>query len=56
MFGQDVAMKCPKCGSNMIGVCYESSLKILQERSWNTCTQCGHEIDIAKWKRQVLSV
>ena len=54
--GTQTIMPCPRCGEKMIGVKYNATLKILQERSWNTCVECGYEIDIAKWKRSILTV
>ena len=56
MVGTQTVMPCPKCGSKMLGVKYSAPLKILQERSWNTCMECGFEVDVAKWKRSLLTV
>ena len=53
--GQDVHMQCPKCGGNMVGVRYDTSLRILPERSWNTCMSCGHDVDMLQWKMRLFT-
>ena len=54
--GTQTVMPCPKCGGTMYGSRYEARLKILSERTWNTCIECGYEIDMSKWKRSLLTV
>ena len=54
--GTQTIMPCPKCDGKMIGVKYDAPLKILSERSWNTCIECGYEIDVAKWKKSLFTV
>ncbi len=51
-----IPVRCPKCGGNLKAVCYDPFLKILKHRCWWICGGCGFEMDVEKFKAELMSV
>jgi len=48
---------CPKCdGGNLFYTKYDAPLKILKERSWHMCKDCGYQIQMDEWKKSLFCV
>ena len=47
-------LSCPKCSARMILVQYNSTLKILKQRSWHVCKSCNFEGQSDDFKKQLL--
>ena len=56
ILGTSVAMHCPVCGGSMVGVAYDAPLKVLEDRKWNVCRDCGYQKDVNKWKKAVFTI
>ncbi|MCZ6582399.1 MAG: hypothetical protein O6761_04420 [Thaumarchaeota archaeon] len=54
--GIPIPVSCPKCDSGMFRVGYDAPLKILKERSWQICKECGFERSTEDFKRSLLTV
>jgi len=48
-----IPIPCPSCGGNMYLVSYESPLRILKERSWQICKECGFERSTDEFKKML---
>ena len=52
----NIPLSCPSCDGNMYAVSYDTPLKILRERSWQVCKECGFEQQADDFKRRLLTV
>jgi C4-type Zn-finger protein len=44
---------CPVCGDSLFYTKYVAPLKILSERSWHYCRNCGYEMEFGKLKKSM---
>ena len=56
MYQINIPLFCPNCDGTMYAVRYDSQLKILKERGWQVCRQCGFERTIEDFKNELLTV
>jgi len=56
MYQIDIPITCPSCEGKMYLVQYDATLKILKERSWQLCKQCGFERSTDDFKKELLTV
>lgn len=54
--GIPIPVPCPRCHGKMIAVKYDTSLKILRERSWQICKECLFERSADDFKKLLLTV
>jgi len=52
----NIPLSCPSCDGKMYAVSYDAPLKILKERSWQVCKECGFEQQADDFKRMLLTV
>ena len=52
----DIPLSCPSCYSKMYSTRYDAPLKILRERSWQVCKECGFERSTEDFKKELLTV
>lgn len=50
-----IPLSCPRCEDKMVVIRYDASLKILKERSWQVCRNCGFERSIEDFKKKLLT-
>jgi C4-type Zn-finger protein len=48
-----IPIPCPSCGGKMYLVSYEAPLRILKERSWQICKECGFERSTDEFKKML---
>jgi C4-type Zn-finger protein len=48
-----IPIPCPSCGGKMYLVSYEATLRILKERSWQICKECGFERSTDEFKKML---
>ncbi|MBS1269003.1 MAG: hypothetical protein MAG458_01739 [Nitrosopumilus sp.] len=54
--GIKIPLRCSKCGGRMIATKYDPTIKILTERSWQLCIDCGFQRSAEQFKLQLLTV
>ena len=54
--GIGIPLNCPKCYGKMIATKYEPVIKVLKERSWQLCTECGFQRTSEQFKEQLFTV
>lgn len=54
--GIKIPLRCSKCGGRMIAAKYDPAIKILTERSWQLCIDCGFQRSAEQFKLQLLTV
>ena len=52
----DIPISCPSCSGKMYSVKYDAPLKVLKERVWQVCKECGFERSADEFKRILLTV
>ncbi len=52
----NIPMTCPSCYGKMYSIRYDVPLKILKERSWQICKECGFEQSTDDFKKELLTV
>jgi len=52
----DIPLDCPSCNGRMYATSYDASLKILKDRSWQVCKDCGFEQLADDFKRKLWTV
>ncbi|WP_316504845.1 hypothetical protein [Nitrosopumilus sp.] len=52
----NIPLSCPSCDGRMYVASYDSSLKILKNRSWQVCYQCGFERETEQFKKELITV
>jgi len=52
----NIPLACPSCEGKMYSVRYDAPLKILKERSWQICKECGFEQSTDDFKMRLLTV
>lgn len=51
-----IPLSCPSCDGRMYATAYDAPLKILKERSWQICRECGFERNADDFKKELLTV
>lgn len=51
-----IPIACPKCCGKIVVIRYEVTLKVLRERSWQICKNCGFERSVDDFKKTLLTV
>jgi len=51
-----IPLSCPSCYGKMYSVRYDAPLKILKERSWQICKNCGFERTVDDFKKELFTV
>jgi len=49
----DIPIPCPKCTGKMYSVSYESTISILNKRSWQVCKECDFERTTEDFKKSI---
>jgi len=52
----NIPLPCPSCDGKMYATKYDAPLKILKERSWQICRECGFEQSADEFKRGLWTV
>ena len=52
----NIPLSCPSCDGKMYVTSYDAPLKILKERSWQICRECGFEQTADEFKRGLWTV
>ena len=52
----DIPLPRPSCEGKMYSVRYDPPLKILKERSWQVCKECGFEQSTDDFKMRLFTV
>ena len=47
----NIPIPCPSCGGKMYSAGYEAPLKILKNRSWQICRECGFQRTTDEFKK-----
>ncbi len=51
-----IPLSCPSCDGEMYATSYDAPLKILKDRSWQICRECGFEQSVEEFKRGLWTV
>jgi len=51
-----IPLSCPSCDEKMYSVRYDAPLRILKDRSWQICKNCGFERTIDDFKKELFTV
>jgi len=54
--GTPIPLRCPKCEGKLIAVKYSPFLKVLKDRGWHFCNECGFQQSVEKFKKMLLTV
>ena len=49
----DIPIPCPRCGGKMYSVGYDSTLKLLKNRTWQVCKECHFERTTDEFKKSI---
>jgi len=52
----NIPLSCPSCDGKMYTTSYDAPLKILKERIWQICRECGFEQTADEFKRSLWTV
>jgi len=52
----NIPLSCPSCDGKMYAVRYDAPLKILKQRSWQICKECGFQQQADDFKSRLLTV
>jgi len=52
----NIPLACPSCDGKMYSIRYDAPLKILKERSWQICKECGFEQSTDDFKKELWTV
>ncbi len=49
----DIPIPCPSCGGKMYSVGYDTTLKLLKNRTWQVCKECNFERTTDEFKKSI---
>ena len=49
----DIPIPCPNCGGKMYSVGYDTTLKLLKNRTWQVCKECHFERTADEFKKSI---
>jgi len=49
----DIPIPCPRCGGKMYSVGYDTTLKLLKNRTWQVCKECHFERTTDEFKKSI---
>jgi len=49
----DIPIPCPNCGGKMYSVGYDTTLKLLKNRTWQVCKECNFERTTDEFKKSI---
>ncbi len=52
----NIPLACPSCDGKICSIRYDAPLKILKERSWQICKECGFEQSTDDFKMKLWTV